>query len=149
MTQITTTIRQSKRLLNYGVKPESADYCWLIYKPVNPKLTDEFPPRLFAKKNLPSTYANNVDFYTLIPAWSLSKLFKLIPKSIWHHPEDSDDYDTYCLRLAFDEDEEVSYCYESESNGGVYYDDAADLFDAGTYIIGWLLRNFQALDYLE
>lgn len=66
-TQICTTIEQSKRLLDLGLKPETADmyYFWLGGNDYCLKVDDNNP----LKYNMDKTY---------IPCWSLHKLLCML-----------------------------------------------------------------------
>lgn len=70
MSQIATTIEQSKRLLDAGLDPGSADMRW-----------EQFPglvPRLCYQPDVMPLIAPKV-----IPAWSLSRLWELNSKSYY------------------------------------------------------------------
>lgn len=68
--QICTTVEQSKRLLGLGLKPETADMHW--YKPAEYEHDYWF-------EGIGDSWATSD-----IPAWSLHRLWELLPKSIWH-----------------------------------------------------------------
>lgn len=65
---IATTPEQSKRLLDCGVDPESADFVWM----------DDNPPRLTLRTEIIED--NNP--YILAFGWSLSALLALLPKDL-------------------------------------------------------------------
>lgn len=65
MSQIATTIEQSKRLLGAGLDPESADMSWV---------TIDTPWRKESKTDDVLTFGNSVP-HRSIPAWSLSRLW--------------------------------------------------------------------------
>lgn len=65
MSQIATTIEQSKRLLEVGIDPESADMSWV---------TIDTPWREESKTENVLTIGNPVP-HRSIPAWSLSRLW--------------------------------------------------------------------------
>ena len=71
--QICTTKEQSRRLLELGLKKETADMCYKYFG------RDSLGRRL--RYNEPSTGVPDVND---IPAWSLHRLWELLPKSIWH-----------------------------------------------------------------
>ena len=77
--QIATTVEQSKRLLELGLKKETADMCY----------TDATLP--FVKNSLHLETKSYVEVvsnttqltpFTFIPAWSLHRLLCLIPKEV-------------------------------------------------------------------
>lgn len=65
---ISTTPEQSKRLLDCGLDPESADFVWM----------DDNPPRLTLRTEIIED--NNP--YILAFGWSLSALLALLPKDL-------------------------------------------------------------------
>lgn len=65
---IATTPEQSKRLLDCGVDPKSADFVWM----------DDNPPRLTLRTEIIED--NNP--YIVAFGWSLSRLLSLLPKVI-------------------------------------------------------------------
>jgi hypothetical protein len=70
MNKICTTIEQSKKLLELGLNPSTADMC---YNKIN---TEDFEYHLHVG-GLPKIQASYVEY---IPAWSLTALFILLPK---------------------------------------------------------------------
>ncbi len=66
MTQICTTIEQSKRLLDLGIKRETADMFW--------PLGSSLPEVCCVGDNMQADY----------PSWSLGALLRLIPETIEH-----------------------------------------------------------------
>ena len=65
--QICTTREQSERLLSLGLKKETADMGWVLLN------------------NGEYVLGIGGSGYSLdIPAWSLHRLWELLPKSIWH-----------------------------------------------------------------
>lgn len=79
--QVCTDINQSKKLLELGLKPETAD---MVYTDANlPYKKDEF--RLICKEYLQLHKAVNYEIspFTFIPAWSLHRLMEILnPVSI-------------------------------------------------------------------
>ena len=67
--QICTTVEQSKRLLELGLKKETADMMYITDKNV----PDEY--RLY--RLIPEYYEQYTEYLTHIPAWSLSRLIEL------------------------------------------------------------------------
>lgn len=72
MSQIATTVEQSKRLLAAGLDPESADMMWR-----NVTLTYDFGHAMEVATAEPILYAFNAKSEDSIPAWSLSKLWDI------------------------------------------------------------------------
>ena len=90
--QICTTREQSDRLLALGLNKETAD-CALL------PLTDEVTSVLVK----PST--NDIKF--TIPAWSLGRLIKLMPRTATLHTQEGDtriDIDLYAIEILVSED---------------------------------------------
>ena len=76
MSQIATTIEQSKRLLEAGIDPGSADMMWR-----NVALTYDFGHAMEVATAEPILYAFNTKSKDSIPAWSLSRLIDLIAET--------------------------------------------------------------------
>ena len=90
--QICTTREQSDRLLALGLNKETAD-CVLL------PLTDEVTSVLVK----PST--NDIKF--TIPAWSLGRLIKLMPRTTIMHTQEGDtsiDIDMYAIEILVSDD---------------------------------------------
>lgn len=84
MSQIATTIEQSKRLLAAGLNPESADMWWTIVQPRKQdgwKLVPDGQP--YSMLNLYKKEHLGLASYEDIPAWSLSRLWELNSKSYY------------------------------------------------------------------
>ena len=83
MTQIATTIEQSRRLLDAGLEPESADMWWTIIWPLKQvgwKLVHDGQPY-----SILSLYKGEhiaLASYEDIPAWSLSRLWDLLSGTV-------------------------------------------------------------------
>lgn len=114
-------MQQSRRLLNLGLDPESADMYWSFG---NIKFMD-------------NDYDSNVVQH--IPAWSLSALLELMPQRIkgpfgelWH------------LGLEKDWDK-VSYIVYYENKNSFVQRKAKDPIDACIEMIDWLISNGQKL----
>ncbi len=73
-TNIATTREQSARLLRCGVDPETADMCWYKAKAAN----KEGYTWILISEN----YQKRRNSDEFIPAWSLSALLGLLPKTI-------------------------------------------------------------------
>lgn len=90
--QIATSIEQSERLLLLGLKKETAD-CALL------PLTDKVTTVLVK----PSTN----DIKNTIPAWSLGRLIKLMPRTAIMHTQEGDariDIDMYAIEILVSND---------------------------------------------
>ena len=77
--QICTTIEQSERLLALGLKKETAD---MVYRSFG-YIIDEFGNKERRFKQ-PTMVVEGWESKYDIPAWSLHRLWELLPKSIWH-----------------------------------------------------------------
>lgn len=73
MSQIATTIEQSKRLLDAGLDSGSADMMWR-----NVALTYDFGHAMEVATAEPILYAFNAKSEDSIPAWSLSRLIDIL-----------------------------------------------------------------------
>ena len=71
---ITTTIEQSKKLVELGIDPSTADMYYAATEDENKKLHYTTPPRV--------RQTDNAVYKTDIPAWSLSALLELMPATI-------------------------------------------------------------------
>jgi hypothetical protein len=74
MSNIATTIEQSKHLLELGLDPKTADMFWMDTNSVKPclKLMDD---GIFNHRNYLVRFPNSS-----LPAWSLSALLEVMPK---------------------------------------------------------------------
>ena len=116
--QICTTIEQSKRLLELGLNPETAD----MYYSENPQL-------LFIRdKGIP---LEDEDF----PAWSLHRLIELCPEYI-----NIDGYadTTYWIKIYKHVNKII---YENDYNRFIYLGDGDNLFDTFIDCIEWLIKE--------
>ena len=74
--QVATSIEQSKRLLELGLKKETADMMYI---------TDGRVPEEYRHYDLvPEYYESCLEDIVHIPAWSLHRLVEMIPLDIWH-----------------------------------------------------------------
>lgn len=77
--QICTSVEQSKRLLELGIKKETAD---MYYTNAGlPFIKDEFHLECKSFNEL-SNNLSEISPFTFIPAWSLHRLLFLIPKEV-------------------------------------------------------------------
>lgn len=82
MSQIATTIEQSKLLIEAGLDPESCDTWWIIRRPLKYdgwKLVYNGEPYVYLSthKEEPIALAE----FEIVPAWSLSRLIDLIAET--------------------------------------------------------------------
>ena len=76
-TQIATTIEQSKRLLELGLNPETADNMYYVRKTIDAMgkhIDDDFKEPRYGNVNRVMNFSN----YETLPAWSLQRLFAMI-----------------------------------------------------------------------
>lgn len=132
MNKVCTTVQQSRRLLNLGLDPESADMIWCLVE----KDKDEICT-LCVKAWSGSLQWQGQDI--AMPAWSLSALLELMPQRItgpfgelWH------------LGLEKDWDK-VSYIVYYENKNSFVQRKAKDPIDACIEMIDWLIKNGQKL----
>ena len=119
MNQICTTKEQSSRLLEAGVRPETAD----MY-------LDEFElPVAFEYRRIEGHVGQDMAF----PAWSLSKLIGMMPDQV-----ECEGYNYYLFMLP--RDKEFTIKYSAGSNLAQSYC-RESLFDAITEMIEWLIKE--------
>lgn len=118
-TQICTNKKQSSRLLEAGVRPDTAD----MY-------LDEFElPVAFEYRRIEGHVGQDMAF----PAWSLSKLIDMIPDQI-----ECEGYNYYLFILP--RDKEFTIKYSAGSNLAQSYC-RESFFDAITEMIEWLIKE--------
>lgn len=119
MNQICTNKEQSSRLLEAGVRPETAD----MY-------LDEFERLVaFEYRRIKSKAYQD----TVLPTWSLSKLIDMIPDQI-----ECEGYNYYLFILP--RDKEFTIKYSAGSNLAQSYC-RESFFDAITEMIEWLIKE--------
>lgn len=117
--QICTTIEQSKRLLDLGLKPETADCFHWSYSGTN--------------------YIGSIDEEGLsvddVHAWSLHRLIELCPEYI-----NIDGYadTTYWIKIYKHVNKII---YENDYNRFIYLGDGDNLFDTFIDCIEWLIKE--------
>lgn len=135
-TQIATTIEQSKKLLELGIKPETADmthhYQGSVdyYELKDIAFTKVMHLRELTNKN-PILGISGDDLYAKdIPAWSLHRLMAMIPVSL----------SKYTMLAVTSE--EVGYFYNGLC-GGITWDFASEgnTFDCIIECIKWLMNK--------
>ena len=128
--QICTDRNQSERLLALGLKKETAD---MVYEPhyVNGVLKDYFEPKILEKKVLEYMLTDEA-FKDYIPAWSLDRLWELMPKVVFSKP---------ALHLTMCGDS-VFYC--TEDNNEAYekpFSGQLNIYDNLINCIEWLIKE--------
>lgn len=121
--QICTTKEQSKRLLELGLRPETADmyYFWLGGNDYYLKVDIDDNP---LKYNMDKTY---------IPAWSLHRLLELLPQDIH-----LDDYADTRYWLVIDP---MKVIYKNSHGLWIYQCDEGGLYDKLINTIEWTIKN--------
>ena len=119
--QIATTRKQSKQLIEMGISLETAD-CHIEMAPSGMDYT-------YITQNYHCLSSN------AIPAWSLIRLIELIPKSLEQTNRPNADLDIYCDRMYwFVTYEELGYDVKHQEM-------KKDLFEAVISTIDWLIRE--------
>ena len=114
--QICTSVEQSKRLLDLGLKPETADCFHWNYSGVN--------------------YIGNITEgleQDDIPAWSLNRLIELLPQDIH-----LDDYADTRYWLVIDP---MKVIYKNSHGLWIYQCDEGGLYDKLINTIEWTIKN--------
>lgn len=126
--QICTTIEQSKRLLELGLKPETTDMCFF-------RSTDEDVENPYTRLVVDDYILNTLESDDNIPAWSLHRLMELCPEYI-----NIDGYadTTYWFKL-YKLDNKI--IYENDYDRWLYLVDGDTLFDTLIDCIEWLISN--------
>lgn len=123
---ISTTHEQSKRLLDLGMKPETAD---MHYASI-PTFELQVSANIFLFLGRPG----NGD----TPSWSLSRLLEMMPKAI-------DEEENVILMI---EPPLVIY-YDTVYKGRYHFTAYPDIFDNCVSMLDWLIRNgYFNQDYL-
>lgn len=120
MSQIATTIEQSKKLIKLGLSADTADMYYYN--------NDDIPQIISDIKSLKENI--NPKFYTL--AWSLSALIELMPKYLLN-----DDDEEFGLEIVTTYKNEYEVCYQ-ELLPPIYN---SSLFDAVFKMVCYLLEN--------
>lgn len=115
-TQISTTREQSERLVELGVKPETADMCFDDYGLLIATTYSELKEHLCDVK--------------LTPSWSLSRLLEMMPKYIDKREE----------VLLMIEPPIIAY-YDTQYKGQQHFTTYPNIFENCISMIDWLIRN--------
>lgn len=139
--QICTTREQSKRLLDLGLNPETADMNWTIVDTDREGNEYSVEYKSIGQGKYQLLHPN---WY--IPAWSLHRLIKLCPETIYFE-ETYDDNEVYCSLHIEDKDRIVYHDYGSN----VYnFDKHRNIYNNIIDCIKWLIKggNFNK-EYLK
>lgn len=121
MNQICTTKEQSSRLLEAGVRPESAD----MY------LDEFYLPVAFEYRRIEGHVSQDMAF----PAWSLSKLIEMLPATISQRNRP-------CLSLEITKDQEYWFIQYTELGYDCKHEVMREnVLDAVVNMIEWLIRE--------
>lgn len=131
--QICTTEEQSKRLLAFGLKKETADMCYQV------KFFDPFPHNLV--DCTPSLLTHPpLDNERFLPAWSLARLLEMLPSFI-----DIGGYE-YMLRII----QGRAFSYRSNIVGDALLYGCGSVYDSAIYTIEWLIgEGYFNKEYLK
>lgn len=116
-----TTIEQSKKLLELGLKPDTADMYWMDWKRDTNSITIPNIKGVIDEKDL--------------PCWSVGALFELLPIAIWN--EDTED--SFYLFFTKDNDTEYSISYNNDYENP--FVETGELLNVLVKTIEWLLIN--------
>ncbi len=116
-----TTIEQSKKLLELGLKPDTADMYWMDWKRDTNSITIPNIKGVIDEKDL--------------PCWSAGALMDLLPTTIWN--EDTED--SFDLFFTKDNDTEYSISYYNDYENP--FAEYGGLIDTLVKTIEWLLIN--------
>lgn len=131
MSNVVTTIEQSRKLIELGLDPESADMTYLLFSDGKYSIKVEIGERQKGE--------------SFLPAWSLSALLEVMPKVIVHDMNKH----VLCLKYAEGVAPFIYYVVESGRNKGklIRFDngrcvpDAYDALDAACKMVCWLLEQ--------
>lgn len=145
-TNIATTKSQSERLLKCGVHAESADMCWFRgWGNVGDYDLNVKPYSMMVRINEESCRGRN----EIAPAWSLRRLFALLPHKIYDEYED----DSFYFSLAKDTPRSEIYCaayihYSDHHFALISKHDECPV-EACVQLIEWLTANGYKLNGIE
>lgn len=143
-TQICTTIEQSKRLLELGLKPQTSDcyyYAIQYFDDVCYENTGKMAIGLRINTDneghfdylLESFGLDDMDCF--IPAWSLHRLMEMLPESVWFNGS------CHALEISY-----VTLCYIDYDNKSVAgnfadFNGISSIYDAIINCIEWLIKD--------
>lgn len=123
--QICTSVEQSKRLLELGLKPETAD---MVYQAIGVT-----PFKKWKEHKIEENF---------FPAWSLHRLIELLPQDI--HLDDYEDTRYYLTINPF------KVIYVNSHHSWIYRRDEGCLYDKLIDTIEWTIKNgYINKEYLE
>lgn len=126
---IATTVEQSKKLVELGIDPDTADMYYMFHRD-DGRIVAPFP---YVKDGNENTGEDRLFDY--LPAWSLSALMELMPSEI---------DDNYFLSLGKEDykDGSVYYCCYEDCNGNNYHSfHGSTAIDTVLKMIKWLKEN--------
>lgn len=123
MNKICTTIKQSKKLVELGIDPSTADMCWCNNSVKGVNYTDDYALHTHTLQELKEIFDEALNgwdkYWEIIPAWSLSALLELLDDTITDeygndyfleiHKEDLQYYLLYHDRWGREDDIETEY----------------------------------------
>lgn len=126
-TNICTSIKQSKKLIELGLDANTADMCWGINSSTR---SYNNIPYLIPWKDYTCK-----EYY--VPAWSLSALLELMPKYI------TEDNSSHIIRITPTFDNRIEMCYWDKTSGHILsnYIRENTFIDAAFEMVCWLLEN--------
>ena len=132
MNKICTSLEQSKKLIELGIDIDTADMCYINGNPNIGFLSEEY--KMFGDNVLANYW----------PAWSLSALLDLMPKSICIKQSEHSGY-FYFLEWQFANDNSLRYVgHDRECLIDIYSDhddNWKDSIDTAFEMICWLKEN--------
>lgn len=131
--QICTTVEQSKRLLELGMKFETADMCHHLSNPQDKKN----PYTKLALDDYIYIHLGEEGWEDTIPAWSLHRLIELCPETIYFE-EPYYDNEVYCSLHIEDKDRIVYHDYGSNFYN---FDKHRNIYNNIIDCIDWLIKE--------
>jgi hypothetical protein len=143
MNKICTDLSQSKKLIELGINVNTADMCWSLFTIITNGNKD------IKQVLLPTSYGVVIkqsapDFIERHPAWSLSALLGMMPKSICIKQSEHSGY-FYFLEWQFANDNSLRYVgHDGKCLIDIYSDHDVkwkDSIDTAFEMICWLKEN--------
>lgn len=128
--QICTTIEQSKKLLELGLKKETADMCFF-------RSTDEDVENPYTRLVVDDYILNSLESDDNIPAWSLHRLLSIMPTTFKYYNEE---YGEECERWLYI-DMPKSVRYENFMMDWEVFNKNEELYDNIIDCIEYLVKN--------
>lgn len=138
-TNIATTSSQSRRLLECGVDPKTADMVWTRF---------ESDGEQYERLDVMDGFAYEISALRPIPAWSLSTLLSLLPKEIY---DESGDSFYFSLAKEFPLSEEYGAAYIPcwDKGDALVRKRDNDPIEACVQLIEWLTANNYQLNQTQ